>query len=194
MSENLFDQFPNIITNEITLRKIVPSDIDSLFEIYSNDRLFLHSPSMMKKNKETVSNMIGHFERDFNKKKCIFLGITLTINPDFIVGVAELFDYDSKVNMITIGYRLNERFWGKGIATKTVNAMTDYLFNYIGINRIQAFVMPENEKSLKVLKRNGFVEEGVIRQGNVWKGLGVVDLTLFSILRSDYINKVELLE
>ncbi len=187
MSGNLFDQFPNIITNEITLRKIVPSDIESLFEIYSNERLFLHSPCMLKKNKETVSNMIMHFERDFNKKKCIFLGITLNTNPDFIVGVAEMFEYDRNVNMITIGYRLNECFWGKGIATKTVKAMTEYLFNNIGINRIQAFVMPENDKSLNVLRRNGFVEEGIIRQGHVWKGQGVVDLTLFSRLKSEYI-------
>jgi len=64
--------------------------------------------------------------------------------------------------------------------------MTDYLFNDIGLNRIQAFVMPENAKSLSVLRRNNFVEEGVIRQGHIWKGKGVVDLTLFSMLKSEY--------
>ncbi len=186
MSKNPYDQFPHITTDEITLRKIIPSDIDGLFEIYSNEKLFVYSPFMLKKNKDTVANMIGHFERDFNKKKWILLGITLNDNPNFIVGVAEMFDYDSEVNMITIGYRLNDHFWGKGIATKTVKAMTDYLFNDIGLNRIQAFVMPENTKSLNVLRRNNFVEEGVIRQGYVWKGKGVVDLTLFSMLRSEY--------
>ena len=49
MSKSPYDQFPNIITDEITLRKIIPSDIDSLFEIYSNEKLFLHSPVMLKK-------------------------------------------------------------------------------------------------------------------------------------------------
>lgn len=186
MSKNPYDQFPHITTDEITLRKIVSSDVDSLFEIYSNEKLFVHSPSMLKKNKDTVANMIGHFERDFKKKKWILLGITLNDNPYFIVGVAEMFDYDSDVNMITIGYRLNDRFWGKGIATKTVKAITDYLFHDIGINRIQAFVMPENTKSLNVLNKNNFIEEGVIRQGHVWKGKGVVDLALFSMLKSDY--------
>ena len=186
MSKNLFDQFPYIIAEEIILRKIILSDIDSLYEIYSNERLFVHSPNMLKKNKDTVANMIGHFERDFNKQKMIFLGIAENDNPDYIVGVAEIFDYDRIVNMVTIGYRLNDRFWGKGIATKTVKAMTDYLFNNIGINRIQAFVMPENTKSLDVLRRNNYVEEGTIRQGFAWKGKGVVDLTLFSMLKSDY--------
>ncbi|WIV12492.1 GNAT family protein [Proteiniborus sp. MB09-C3] len=185
MSKNPYEQFPHIVADEITLRKIVVSDLDSLFEIYSNEKLFQYSPLMLKKNKDTVANMIGHFERDFNKRKEIFLGICLNSEPNNIVGVAEIFDYSHDVNMITIGYRLNDRFWGKGIATKTVKAMTDYLFNDIGINRIQAFVMPENIKSQNVLQRNSFVKEGIIRQGYVWKGQGVVDLILYSLLKSD---------
>ena len=185
MHKSPYDTFPHIQTDEITLRKIIPSDADHLYEIYSNENLFIHSPNMIKKNRETVANMIGHFERDFNKKKEIFLGIVMNNEPDILVGVAEMFDYNKDVNMITIGYRLNDRFWGKGIATKTVNAMVDYLFSETGINRIQAFVMPENVKSLEVLRRNNFVEEGIIRQGHVWKGKGVVDLVLFSMLKSD---------
>ena len=192
MRKSPYDQFPNIAGDEITLRKIVPSDVDCLFEIYSNEKLFLHSPVMLKKNKDTVANMIGHFERDYNKKKEVFLGISVNSEPDHIVGVAEMFDYDSAVNSITIGYRLNDRFWGKGIATKTVKAMVDYLFQDIGINRIQAFVMPENVKSLNVLKRNGFLQEGIIRQGNVWKGKGVIDLALFSLIKSDYTGEERL--
>jgi ribosomal-protein-alanine N-acetyltransferase len=36
-----------------------------------------------------------------------------------------------------------------------------------------------------VLERNGFVKEGIIRQGHIWKGQGVVDLILYSLLESD---------
>ena len=185
MSINPFAQFPHIVTDEITLRKIEDSDLDSLFEIYSNENLFQYSPVMFKKNKDTVANMIGHFERDFHKRKEIFLGICLNSRPDSIVGVSEIFDFTQDVNMITIGYRLNDRFWGKGIATKTVKAMSDYLFIDIGINRIQAFVMPGNIKSQNVLIRNNFIKEGTIRQGHIWKGKGLIDLILFSRLRSD---------
>lgn len=185
MSKNPYEQFPHIVADELTLRKIVNSDLDNIFEIYSNEKLFQYSPVMLKTNKNTVANMIGHFERDFHKRKYIFLGICLNSEPNNIVGIAEIFDYFHEVNMITIGYRLNDRFWNKGIATKTVKVMIDYLFNDIGINRIQAFVMPENIKSQNVLQRNGFVKEGIIRKGYVWKGQGVVDLILYSLLKSD---------
>lgn len=185
LSKNPYEKFPHIVTEELTLRKIEASDLDSLFDIYSNEKLFQYSPVMLKKNKDTVANMIGHFERDFHKGKEIFLGICLNSEPKKFVGVAEMFDYSREVNMITIGYRLNDSYWGKGIAAKTVKAVTEYLFKEIGINRVQAFVMPENVKSQKVLQRNGFVEEGTIRQGHVWKGHGVIDLILYSLLKSE---------
>ena len=185
LSKNPYEEFPHISYEELTLRKIVASDVDDIFEIYSNEKLFQYSPVNLKKNKDTVANMIGHFERDFHKRKSIFLGISLNSEASNIVGIAEMFDYSPEVNMITIGYRLNDRFWNKGIAAKAVKAMVDYLFNDIGINRVQAFVMPENIRSQKVLQKNGFVKEGIIRQGYVWKGQGVVDLILYSLLKAD---------
>lgn len=182
----LFSEFPLIKTSEITLRKIEKTDLEELYSIYSNESLFKYRPGSAKKNKATVENMITHFERDFGKKKTIFLGICSNENTERIIGVGEIFDFDDKVNMVTIGYTLNEEYWGKGFATKAVEAMKEYLINVIGINRVQAFVMPENIKSKNVLERSGFTKEGTIRQGTVWTGQGVVDLDLYSFLKSDF--------
>jgi len=35
------------------------------------------------------------------------------------------------------------------------------------------------------LIRNNYIKEGTIRQGYIWKGKGLVDLILFSRLKSD---------
>jgi [ribosomal protein S5]-alanine N-acetyltransferase len=181
----LFSEFPFIQTSEISLRQIEKTDFDDLYEIYRNENLFKYRPSEAKKNKSTVENMISHFERDFNKKKTIFLGICLNENLKRIIGVAEIFDFDAKVNMVTIGYTLNENYWGNGVATKAVKALADYLFNTIEVNRIQAFVMPNNIKSKNVLLRNKFTKEGTIRQGAAWSGKGIIDLEVYSFLKSD---------
>lgn len=182
----LFSEFPLIKTSEITLRKIEKDDLEELYSIYSNESLFKYRPGSAKKNKATVENMITHFERDFGKKKTIFLGICSNEDLDKIIGVGEIFDFDDKVNMVTVGYTLNEKCWGNGFATKAVEAMKDYLINVIGVNRVQAFVMTENIKSKNVLERSGFIKEGTIRQGTVWTGQGVVDLDLYSFLKSDF--------
>ena len=102
-----------------------------------------------------------------------------------LVGTAEIFDFDPKVNMATIGYRLNEAYWGRGIATQPVRALTNYLFSTVGLNRIAAYVMPQNVASQRVLEKNDFVREGLLRQANFWTGKGVVDLVVFSRLRAD---------
>jgi len=179
------EQFPRIMTEKVILRKIEETDLEKLFDIYSNKNAFKYVPGDMIKNKATVLKMISHFERDFKKGKTIFLGICLTAVPGELIGVAEIFDYDNKVNMVTIGYRINENHWQKGIATETVGAMVDYLFETMGINRIQAFVMPENKPSHRVLQKNKFVCEGVMRQAQYWKGRGVVDLAVYALLCAD---------
>ncbi len=66
-------------------------------------------------------------------------------------------------------------------------ALCGFLFSTADINRIQAFVMPANVRSGKVLLRSGFLKEGTIRQGAFWTGRGVVDLDLYSLVKSDLI-------
>ena len=88
--------------------------------------------------------------------------------------------------MITIGYYLAEEHWGKGIATKALSILTNYVFNETNIQRIQAEVMVENMASKGVLLKNGYVLEGTIRQGGFWPSKGVIDYELYSILKKEY--------
>jgi len=185
----LFKEFPFIENNEVILKKIERQDSNNLFEINSNKTIYRFKPGLPRKTISAVENMIEHYERDFRKKKVIFLGIYLKSHSCKLVGVAEIFDFDRKVNLVTIGYTLNENYWGNGIATKTTSLLLEYLFNQIEVNRIQAFVMTENEKSKNVLLRNDFVKEGTIRQANLWTGKGIVDLELYAILKASYCTK-----
>lgn len=182
---NPFSHFPEIKTEDILLRKITSQDLDALCVIYQNPNVFRYIPGDAKKSRETVRHLVDHFERDFRKGKELFLGICLPESPDQLIGVAEMFHYDPKVNMVTVGYRLEEQFWGKGYAARAMRALCAYLFDDIGINRIQAFVMPENPASMRVLEKCGFVREGYIRQGSFCRGKGIVDLVSFSLLKGE---------
>lgn len=183
---NLFIAFPIIEDDNILMKKIEKPDLEDYAQINMNEALYCFKPGEPRKTIAAVENMIGHHQRDFNKKIIINLGIYLKNENNKMVGVAEIFDYDTKVNGVTIGYTLNQNYHGKGIATKMTALLLNYLFQHIEINRIQAFVMPQNEKSKNVLLRNKFIKEGTIRQGNYWRGRGIVDLELYSILKSEY--------
>ncbi|MFC5649245.1 GNAT family N-acetyltransferase [Paenibacillus solisilvae] len=184
----VFEQFPVLESGEIVLMKIEDSHLDAMYEIYSNSHVFHFCGIIPMRNKVSIAKMIGNFERDYNKRTKIKWGIFLKNSGESPIGIIEAFGFDQKINMVTIGYFLAELHWGKGIAAKAVSAVVKYFFEEVGINRIQAEVMLLNERSKRVLMKNGFVHEGTIRQAALWTGKGIIDLDLFSILRADYSN------
>lgn len=64
---HVFEQFPTLESEQLLLKKIEASNLDEVFGIYSNDQVFEYCGIIPKHNKDTVKNMIGHFERDFTK-------------------------------------------------------------------------------------------------------------------------------
>ncbi|MNW60103.1 Ribosomal-protein-serine acetyltransferase [compost metagenome] len=188
---NLFNEFPVLKSDRLTLKRIEEDHIEELYSIYSNDKVFEYCGIIPKHNKATVKSMIGHFERDFQKKSRVKWGIFYNSKSDTLVGVIEAFDFNQRVDMITIGYFLAEEHWGKGIASEAVKLVVRFLFEHVKANRIQAEVMPKNEVSKRVLLKNGFKCEGTLRQAALWSGKGIVDLEIYGLLQKEYM-KIEI--
>ncbi|WP_182170016.1 GNAT family N-acetyltransferase [Flaviflexus equikiangi] len=62
-----------------------------------------------------------------------------------------------------IGYWVAQDHCGRGIATRAVSEVLDYAWHELGLCRIQAATLPENEPSITVLRRNGFALCGTAR-------------------------------
>ncbi|MDO5291679.1 MAG: GNAT family N-acetyltransferase [bacterium] len=183
----LFSHFPEIQSDELVLSKITALDLNDMYDLCSNETLYKYSSSSAKKNKAVVYNMITQFDRDFNHKKAIYWGIYQKNAHQKMIGLIELFDFNKSVDMVTIGYMLNESYWGKGYATRAVHLALDFLFCTADINRVQALIVSENIKSKRVLLRNRFTYEGTVRQGMYWDGIGIVNIDIFSILKKEYV-------
>lgn len=182
----VFGQFPILKSDTLTLKKVEEHHLEEVYDIYSNDTVFEYCGIIPKYNKATVKNMIGHFERDFNKRSRIKWGIFTNVDSERVVGIMEAFDFNQKVNTATIGYFLAESQWGQGIAAEATRIVVKFLFEEVGVNRIQAEVMPANERSKRVLLKNGFIKEGTLRQASLWSGKGIVDLEIYGLLQEEY--------
>ncbi|MGE7114086.1 GNAT family N-acetyltransferase [Lysinibacillus sp. NPDC047702] len=182
----IFEEFPILSSTKLELKKIEDRHLQELFDIYDNEKVFEFCGIIPKHNLQTVSKMIGHFDRDYQKKSRVKWGIFQKSQNDTLVGIIEAMDFNQKVDMATIGYYLAEVYWGKGIATEAVNILVKFLFEKVAINRIQAEVMPLNEPSKRVLLKNGFLKEGLLRQASLWSGKGVVDLEIYGYLKEEY--------
>jgi len=97
-------------------------------------------------------------------------GIGFTVQPDVARRSAE------------IGYWLGEEFWGRGITTEALIAVTDYAFSNYDVCRLYAHVFDWNVASARVLEKAGYVFEGRLRK-SVTKDGQTIDQLMYAIIR-----------
>ena len=68
-----------------------------------------------------------------------------------------------------IGYDVIRDCWGQRVMDEVLPAMLAFGFDRIGLRRIEALVMPENERSWRLLERHGFEREGLLRDHGFWR-------------------------
>jgi [ribosomal protein S5]-alanine N-acetyltransferase len=69
-----------------------------------------------------------------------------------------------------IGYWLGRRFWGRGIVTDALIAVTDHVFEAHHILRLFALPFADNAGSIRVLEKAGYQREGLLRSSSVKQG------------------------
>ncbi|MDD4650700.1 MAG: GNAT family N-acetyltransferase [Methanothrix sp.] len=78
-----------------------------------------------------------------------------------------------------MGYWLAEPFWGNGIMTAAVRALSEYAFRELGFHRIFAEPYTANAASARVLEKAGFALEGIMR-ASVFKDARILDQYLYA--------------
>lgn len=81
-----------------------------------------------------------------------------------------------------IGYLLNRDQWSKGVMTQAVEQICKIAFEELDLLRITGLVDEPNAASRRVLEKNGFVLEGIMRNA-VTKGGNVYHLCIYGKLR-----------
>lgn len=83
-----------------------------------------------------------------------------------------------------VGYWVDERVAGRGVAPTALALVLDHCFGEVGLHRVEANVRPENTASLRVVRKLGMREEGLHRRylfiDGAWR-----DHLAFALLRED---------
>ncbi|MCC2876715.1 GNAT family N-acetyltransferase [Enterocloster sp. OA13] len=81
-----------------------------------------------------------------------------------------------------IGYLLITEKWSQGIMTEAVGQICDIAFSSLDIIRITGLVYEPNSGSRRVLEKNGFLLEGILKNAVVKEGR-VYDLCIYGKLK-----------
>lgn len=85
---------------------------------------------------------------------------------------------------IEIGYFLDEKYWGIGIATKAIKSATDYAFRTFDIVRVYAEPFADNQGSRRALEKADFRLEATFKNYVIKDGI-IKDSCIYSVLKED---------
>jgi ribosomal-protein-alanine N-acetyltransferase len=84
-----------------------------------------------------------------------------------------------------VGYWLGAEFWGRGVATAAVRAVTEHAFaTHAELERLYAVPYASNAASVRVLEKAGYRAEGLLRRSAIKDGQ-VQDQWMYAMLREE---------
>ena len=164
---------------KIALRAVRESDLDTLFELWSDLELRgEHYPMFLPSQVEFKRRFEEHGLLEENR------GTLAICVGDRIAGVINFYPVLYYAGF-ELGYILfHEQDRNKGYMTEAVQLLSRYLFATKTINRLQIATFPENLASKRVAVKCGFTFEGVLR-GAVFNGGRHRDVEIYALLRSE---------
>ncbi|MFU2206667.1 GNAT family N-acetyltransferase [Streptococcus pluranimalium] len=176
-----------IETQRLTLRPFVINDYQAMFDNWASHQdnvTYVTWPA--HDNQEITKSIITSWIND--ERPGYYHWAIVDKTKQELIGNISIVDYDEKTQTAEIGYILGKAFWGQGYMTESLKAVISALFTETEVNRIQAVFDTENPASGQVMKKAGMAYEGKLRQSSI-NNRGLVDISIFSILKSDYLIK-----
>jgi len=106
----------------------------------------------------------------------------IAVEGEAVGGIGFTVQHDVAHRSAEIGYWLGEDFWGRGIATEALIAVTDYAFANYDLCRLYAHVFDWNPASVRVLEKAGYEFEGRLKK-SVTKNGQTIDQLMYAAIR-----------
>lgn len=181
MSRSIDDQRPQrvrvplstrIDTERLSLRPLRPSDVRAVraFQIDNEDHLRawnpLPLPGESPRSMTWAARHVAAARRNWTSDRGYALAVFLRdatprrTPADLVARVALNAIVRGNFQNAYLGYMIGAAHEGKGLAREAVAAACDFAFAAARLHRVQAAIMPHNERSLRLIRALGFRQEG----------------------------------
>lgn len=143
--------FPTLTTERLILREIVHEDAGDIFAYFSNEDVIKHYGMQALEDIEQAEQLIEGFTKGFQGKRSMRWGITIKGN-NRLIGTIGFNLWVPVHRRAEVGYEIHPDFWRKGYASEELE-----------LTRIGATVYIENTASNEMLLKQGFEQEGTLR-------------------------------
>jgi [ribosomal protein S5]-alanine N-acetyltransferase len=179
-------EFPCLVTDRLHLRAPQVDDADPFTALLSIPEVTQFSNWPDAPRKAQVERFVRWMTKLFpSGKGCAW--VVEDVISKTVIGAVRLNRFDKKWKFGVIGYELHPTFWGRGLMTEALRAVVSCGHRAFRLNRIEAWTLPGNIASERVLEKTGFQYEGTLRQRGWFKGT-FHDFRMFGRLAGDPMN------
>jgi RimJ/RimL family protein N-acetyltransferase len=180
----LFRNLPEITTPRLLLRKFRRGDADAVFAYASDPQVALYTLWDRHRDVKTTRKFVDMVVKGYRQGMPAPWAIVLR-REDKLIGAIGLRNWVLEHARAEVGYVVSREHWGKGYASEALNAVLDFGFSRMHVNRIEAKCVPENRGSSRVLEKAGMKCEGLLRDYEFVKG-EFQNLNIYSILKGEF--------
>ncbi|WP_407271738.1 GNAT family N-acetyltransferase [Radiobacillus sp. PE A8.2] len=175
--------FPNLETNRLKLVEVIDMYSEPFYEMMSLDEVTHYYGMESLKSMEQANKVIDSFRDSWSQKRGIRWAMVRKDDNKFI-GTIGLNNLVLSHKRTEVGYEIHPSYWRSGYTSEALQRVIEYCFEELQLIRIGAFVYTANDASSALLKKLGFVQEGLLRSYYYQRGTGQ-DVYVYSRLNTE---------
>lgn len=172
------------MNEDFHLRPLRPGDETAIFEYLSNPVVIEHT-SIPVVTLESLAAFVRREIAAFAERSSF--RFALADAGDRLIGVCGFNSWSPDHRHAELAYELAPQYWGRGLMRRAVMAVLAWGFAELHLNRVHAFVMTSNARSIALLERCGFIREGTLRQYRIARG-EAKDFHVYAMLSHDFVS------
>jgi len=174
---------PTIEWEALRLRALRASDAPRLFDYLGNTVVIEHT-SYPVQSLNSVERLIANAQQGYAERTSCKWALAM-VSDDGIIGTCGFNNWALEHAAAELAYDLAPQHWGQGLMTQAVEAALGWAFETAGFNRVHAVVMASNLRSLRLLDRCGFRQEGLLRSYRIARSVPA-DFWMYSLLSAEW--------
>jgi RimJ/RimL family protein N-acetyltransferase len=162
---------------------LTEADIPALFTIFGDPEVTRYWGFAILPDLSAAAALLADIHQKFSDGTLFQWGVETV--DSVLVGTCTLANLDWPNRRAELGFALGQAFWGRGYMTAALPAVIDFAFHRLGLHRLYADTDPRNGPSIRLLKRLGFRQEGLLREHYLVQG-EPQDAVVYGLLRSEW--------
>jgi ribosomal-protein-alanine N-acetyltransferase len=174
---------PTLRGRQVVLRELRASDATSLFALLTTEEVarFISPPPTTA---EGFEKFIAWTLRQRTAGTYACFAVTLR-GFDTAIGIFQVRDTGSAFDSAEWGFALGSAFWGTGVFQEGADLVLEFVFDTIGVHRLEARAAVLNGRGNGALQKMGAVQECVLRKSFLKDGRHL-DQILYAMVAADW--------